>query len=247
MPKPLTNRFNLPEPFVRAVSYDDYDAGDVQMSVTGLLRPPQLAQLEHEHADEIEEDVIDRHFLLEGKALHHWLWYSAEQRGDDYIPERRLFTEILGWRISGQSDLYFYKGELLDYKRTHSYSLQFDKPEWVQQLNGYAMLWREHGYEVNEVYVIASLRDWSKSRARKYSDYPQAPLVKVDLPLWTEGETRAFFEERVRLHQQAREQGVFEECTEEERWFNAREGAYLRCRDYCRVSHVCPTNLRGKT
>ena len=42
----ITNKQNLPESLVRAVSYSDYDRGDADISVTGLLNPPRIAVLD---------------------------------------------------------------------------------------------------------------------------------------------------------------------------------------------------------
>ena len=38
----LTNRFNLPEPFVAAVSSDDYERGDAEYTTTELIKPSRI-------------------------------------------------------------------------------------------------------------------------------------------------------------------------------------------------------------
>lgn len=228
----LTNVHDLPAPFVRAVTFDPYDPGECDITVTGLLKPPQMGYLENLHGAEIVEDVMDRHWLLEGKALHHWLWYAAEQLGlENPHPEKRLFMDVLGWTISGQSDLYYEEGILLDYKRTHTYSLKRDHPDWEQQLNLYAHLWRNAGYVVGRVYVLASLRDWSMARTGQ-SGYPATPLMAIEIPLWSPEQAQAFLETRVRIHQNARE-GHYLRCTDEETWQTKR------CAAYCRVAQWC--------
>ena len=66
------NRFNIDPVIAQAVMTDDYEAvGDI--SITRLVRPPQITYLEHKHEDELEQDVVDGLFALEGRALHHIL------------------------------------------------------------------------------------------------------------------------------------------------------------------------------
>jgi hypothetical protein len=234
----LTNVHGLPEPFVRAVSFDAYNPGECDITVTGLLKPPQMAYLEHLHGREIVEDVVDRHWLLEGKALHYWLWFAAEKLDqENYIPERRMFMDVLGWVVSGQSDLYYEDGHLIDYKRTHTYALQREHADWEAQLNLYAHLWRHNGYPVTKLTIMASLRDWLDARAGQ-KDYPERPLVEVPIRLWSEDETQAFLETQVRVHQNARG-GSYLPCSDSERWRNEKTGKYTRCERYCRAAPWC--------
>ena len=231
----LTNLHDLPAPFVRAVTFDPYDPGECDITVTGLLKPPQMMYLEHLHGAEITEDVMDRHWLLEGKALHHWLWYAAEQLGlENLVAEKRRFMQVLGWTISGQVDVY-YDAEtrtIIDYKRTHTYSLRRDHDDWIQQLNLYAHLWRNDGFDVDGLTVIASLRDWAKSRIGQ-SSYPQTPLVSIEIPLWPPEQAQAFLETRVRIHQNARE-GHYLPCSDEETWQGKRCESYCKARPWCK-------------
>jgi len=103
---------------------------------------------------------------------------------------------------------------LSDYKITSVFSfLLGDKPEWEQQLNIYAWLYRKIGFQVKKLQIVAILRDWQSSKAGE-EGYPPAAAVTIDVPLWGEKEQQAFVEDRVRLHQ-AKDKA---ECSAKERW-----------------------------
>ena len=66
----LTNANNIPVQIVRAVENDGYTKGEAEMSVTGLLQPPQLSILRKHHEASITEDVADRIWMLLGQSIH---------------------------------------------------------------------------------------------------------------------------------------------------------------------------------
>ena len=89
---------------MRAVSNDSYSRGEgVDRSVTGLLAPPRQAALKQIHGHEIVEDVSDRTYALYGQLVHLLLERAGEQ-SLNAINEQRLYTEVNGWKISGQTD-----------------------------------------------------------------------------------------------------------------------------------------------
>ncbi|KKK58556.1 hypothetical protein LCGC14_3043230, partial [marine sediment metagenome] len=140
-----TNRYNIDPVIAQAVMTDDYEAvGDI--SVTRLVRPPQITYLEHKHEDELEQDVVDGLFALEGRALHHILAqgrYSSLHTTDPnevtevcgecgqplthkvdemaevgtVMQEHRLTVDYNGWTISGKFDVLYTETNILkDYK-----------------------------------------------------------------------------------------------------------------------------------
>jgi hypothetical protein len=218
----LTNRQNLPEAFVRAVSNDPYSKGDADISVTGLLKPPKASELERQHADEIVEDVEDRVWSLFGQVTHLIL----ERANMTAVAERRLSVEMEGWKISGGMDLYDVDGILTDYKTTSVWSLIYDGAEkWEQQLNLYAVLLRANGHKIERIQAVALLRDWSRSKAEQDPGYPQAAVVNVPLRLWAPEVAEKLFRERVILHKQARLTGQLPECNERDRWVRGEKWA----------------------
>lgn len=209
----LTNRLNLPQPIVEAVKNDSYSAGDADMSVTTLLKPPRITALEAKHDGEIEEDASERIWSLLGQVVHGIL----ERADTTGIAERRLFMTAEGWRISGQMDR-FMAGVLQDYKFVTVYKFKDGKvpEEYEAQMNVYAELLRQNGHAVTHLEIVGILRDWSKMEARRDESYPQTQIVVREVPLWPEIKAREFIRTRVILHQQARI--TLPLCSQEERW-----------------------------
>ena len=236
----LTNNYALPDPVVRALSFDDYDqVGDI--SITGLLKPVQQASLEILHADHLpSEDVSERVWRLYGSAAHEFLYRSRDK--DSVIAEKRLTMDVDGWTISGKPDTYDTSTQMLsDFKTTSVWSVVYEpkgRQEWHEQLNLYRLLLEANGYPVKALQVIAILRDWAK-RDTKRADYPPIPIVCIDIPLWSKEDAEAFLAERVAAHKTARDTLAWDGCTDDERWLNKKTGVYARCEGYCRAAPFC--------
>ena len=233
----ITNNAGYPEALVKAVENDSYSRGEgVDRSVTGLLAPPRQAALKEIHGHEIVEDVSDRTYALYGQLVHLLLERAGEQ-SRNAINEERLYAEVGGWKISGQTDTITltanktgYWQDTLDYnvivsdykfvtayKFKRNYSGELVMPEeYEQQLNLYAYLLRVNGFEVDELRIVAIYRDWSKLEAKRDKNYPQLGAETHKVPLWPADKAKAFMEERVRLHQAA--ENDLPECTDDERW-----------------------------
>jgi hypothetical protein len=222
----LTNRMRLPEPIVRAVSNDGYTKGGAHISCTEMLMPAWMRQLRLKHADEIEEDVSERIWSLLGTAVHHIIDLASDQ--DDVLSETTLYMEVEGWKIKGQADhVTLSKAELCDFKVTTVWKVLGGRvpTEWVQQTNVYRrMLQVEKGIQVGSIAIIAILRDWSKREAARREDYPQAQVVRLEVPLWDGEEADRFIAERIRHHQQTEP----EPCTDEEIWAKPTRYAVMK-------------------
>tara|TARA_Y100001963_G_scaffold74899_1_gene103983 strand:+ start:353 stop:1279 length:927 start_codon:yes stop_codon:yes gene_type:complete len=233
----ITNNKGFPEALVKAVTNDTYSRGTADRSVTGLLAPPRQAALIERHGGMISEDVSERTFALYGQLVHLLLERAGEQ-DRNAINEERLYAEVGGWTISGQTDTLTLTEDqrswiisdfkfVTSYKFKRSYSGELVIPEdYEQQLNLYAYLLRENGFKVDGLKIVAIYRDWSKLEAKRDKNYPQLGAETHDIPLWSEDKAKAFIEERVRLHQDAMFLGNkyaeaasnLPECTDEERW-----------------------------
>ena len=114
-----TNKHNVPVEVIRAVQNDPYTKGDgVVLSVTQLIKSPRIVALQKKHDEEITVDYRDEVFKLLGKGVHTVL-ETANTGDENIIPERRLYADINGWRISGQTDTMSLKEKMLtDYKCT---------------------------------------------------------------------------------------------------------------------------------
>ena len=232
----ITNNKGFPLALVKAVENDSYSKGRADRSVTGLLSPPRQAALKDIHEDVLTEDVSERTFALYGQLVHLLLERSGEQ-DRNALTEERMFTEVLGWTISGQTDTITLTEEenwvvsdykfVTSYKFKRNYSGELVMPtEYEQQLNMYAHLLRENGFKVDGLKIVASYRDWSKLEAKRDKNYPQLGAETHDVKLWSEEDAKAFMEERVRLHQDAMTgnmhgsitQEDLPYCDDEERW-----------------------------
>lgn len=216
----ITNKLNLPEPFVRAVSEKTYDNGGSWRSVTELIGPPKIAHLKRKHEHEIVTDASELVYTFQGETAHALIERAAKTMcKEGWMSEQRLFAQVMGKKISGAYDLYNPKtGELIDVKNSTAWKAKKGEApkEWVEQLNCLSELLRRHGFSVSKIGIVLVIRDHSKPEANRSPDYPQAPVVYLPVDIWEPSRAWAFLEERVRLHLEAEEKEV--ECSPEERW-----------------------------
>lgn len=222
----LTNKQNLPQSVINAVKRDPYN-NQGTLSVTTLIKPPQMVRLEKEHFNEIEHDVSDSLWALYGQSIHHILERSV---GVGDRAEERLYMDVDGVKISGQFDLFTKENILQDYKFTSVWSvkdcLKNGKTEWEQQLNILAALFAHtYGlYFVKKLQIIAFCRDWRNSEMlRDPQGYPRKVEV-IDVPMWSTEEAMNFIKERIWLHKQEDP----EPCTDEERWIVPGKWAVMK-------------------
>lgn len=223
----ITNKYNLPEPLVRAILNDPYEhAGDI--SVTTLIGPPRIRILRKRHDDQIIEDVSDRIWAFLGQVGHALL---ERAKIADALQEERLYTTIMGWKVTGQSDLLSADKTLTDYKVTSAWSIIFgDKSEWERQLNCYRFLYSTYGFNVDHLQVVAILRDWSKRKALYEKGYPECQVAVVPIPLWPLENAHKYLTDRVALHQLAETlpDHNLPYCSPEERWERPTQYAVMK-------------------
>lgn len=226
----LTNKYNLPEAIVRATKKrnENYNS-NADRSVTQLISPPRIDQLRKKHYKDIEKDISEEFFALLGSATHQILEWGAD--GDDVV-EERLYARVRGWVISGAMDVQRIGGDtfkIIDYKVCSTYTFTKDegkaKPEWEQQQNIYALLARiNKGINVTKISICAIYRDWKSAEAQRNPQYPQSPILEIDVPVWPEKQQLKYLLDRVRLHQEAEmlhDMGSeLPLCTEEDMWVN---------------------------
>ena len=220
----ITNHTNLPEPVFKALTHSDYSRGHSNRSVTQLIDRPRVRILRKEHDEDITEDVSDMLWSVLGTSVHTMF---ERHQPEGHIVEERLFAEVDGWSISGAIDLQRSESDgtmtIMDYKCTSVWSVIHGKVEWHKQLNFYAWLAEQKGgVEVTGLQIVAVLRDWQRSKAKIETNYPLAPIVIVDVPLWPPEERDRYVRERVKTHQQAEYErltgGHIPHCSDEERW-----------------------------
>jgi len=220
----ITNTSNLPSSVYRAVCNDTYSDGGSDITVTSLLKPPHMRQLQLKHKDAIVEDAADRIFSLLGQATHTILERAAM---DHCIVEKRFFIERLGWKISGQVDLIdSSEGLLCDFKITSRHVTSGGiKPEHEQQLTLNKLLAEENGITgIKRLEIIAILRDYSKMRVGREKDYPKSQVAVIRSPIWPKEAAEAFLIERIKAHQNPNPPL----CTPEERWQRGEKFAVMK-------------------
>jgi hypothetical protein len=225
----ITNKFNVPETLVALATRDYYTKGDADYSVTEIISPPRIQRLRRRHHEEMEQDVADMLWMLLGTALH-----VVAERSEviGHTNEERLSVGIDDVILSGAIDLQRNDKDgtvITDYKFTSAWAIMNDKPEWEQQQNIYKYLVeRVKKQPVKKLEICALIRDWSRRDAMYKSDYPQAPIQVINIPIWTYDRVEHFIRERINMHRDAKVSADWEEelplCTEEERW--VRETKY---------------------
>lgn len=211
----ITNEMGLPTPVVRAVENPSYDAPEGAISATQLIQPARQYLLRQRHRIEIVEDVSDMMFALIGSNVH----YILERAGGPGLIEHRVTVDLDGYKITGQADL-CEDGALYDYKITSRFAVESVKPEHEAQLNIYRWLFSRINILVDDLAIIAILRDWSKRQAKRKKDYPQRQVVKLPVPVWNLGDAENYIRNRLHLISIAQELNDDElpECTPDERW-----------------------------
>ena len=230
----ITNKFGMPQPFVDFAINDKYSKGKADISVTSLIDSPKIKLMKEVYNDKIEVDAVDMVWALFGTAVHSVLESSntyprIDHPSEKNINEERLYSEVGGWILSGAVDRQEIKDDqitIVDYKVTSVWSVIYGKPEWENQLNCYAYLVNDKNSfnksKVTNLKICAILRDWNRRDAERKPDYPQAPIVFVDIPIWDEKKLKDYIEKRISLHQEAQIEYDLNEnfglCSNDEMW-----------------------------
>jgi hypothetical protein len=240
----ITNKYGLPQVFIRAVENDPYDKGKSDFSATGLANPPRATALLKTHADKIEIDASSRVAAIIGQGTHS-IAERAARLGLD-LCEDRFFSEFVvdeqKYIVSAQLDLFeMDTGCLYDWKTTKAYAFSKKagagkKPEWIEQLNIGAEILRRNGFVPKNLIIIALLKDWVKRDAGR-EGMPESEVLSVELPMWPQSKVVEHIENRIRAHVAALK--ALPLCTTKETWGGNR------CGQWCDASSVCEQYQEG--
>jgi len=233
----ITNNHNLPDAFLNFARDDKYSRGKADISVTTLIDGPRIRLMKDLHDEEIETDVVDMIWALFGTAVHHVL-ESADDPANVQV-EERLYAEVANWTLSGALDhqevLPDGTVQITDYKVTSAWSVILGKVEWERQQNCYAWLVENslaganRQKKVSKLRICAILRDWQRRRAQFDKEYPQSPIVIVELPLWSEKEREDYIYDRIDVHQSAQmEYDLYDKvplCSDGDQWAKPNQWA----------------------
>lgn len=171
----LTNKLNLPQPFVDAVTRE-YTYKEKQYSVTSLLKGTMQTILERRYDNVIEQDVSDMVWAIFGTAVHSVLENSQET--ETQLKENKLAIDIGEYKLSGIFDLYDEKTKTVtDYKTGTTWKVIFnDWDDYRNQLLMYAYMLKTIGFECDKGEIVMFLKDHSKTKAKTDASYPQYPV-----------------------------------------------------------------------
>ena len=225
----VTNELGLPQAFINALNLEKHNEKGCY-SATTLLKGACETILSDRHFDEIEIDVADCVWQIWGTAVH----LIFEKAGIEGFTEEKFSVPVSNSKITGRVDLYDLENETIyDWKTASTWKVQFnDFSDWDKQGLIYAWLMKQNGLKVKEIKFVALLKDHSKSKARKDSEYPQKPVVVHTVQVTEEAlkEIEAFINLKVRQFEIA-ETLVDEKltpCTKEERWATEDKWAIMK-------------------
>ena len=227
----LTNKLNLPQPFVDAAT-SDHKYKPHRYSVTEVLGGTCEAILKRRHAGEGEFDVADQIWMLWGTAVHKVL--EEAEATDTQLQESWFKVPVGDYELSGIFDLYDDStGTVTDWKTTSVFTVTFQNfDKWREQCLVYCWMLRELGFDAHRGEIVALLRDHSMRKARFEKDYPPHPVYKIGWDFeeedfaGVETDIRAWFS-KVRREETV-EDACLEPCSPEQRWSKPTKWAVMR-------------------
>lgn len=228
----LTNKFNLPEPFVAAVSSDEYERGDAEFTATELIKPSRILAYQRKYDDVITEDASERVWRFQGQTKHIVLERIAKTNPARYMVEERFEVVMPGTKskVSGKIDLFDRETRILyDWKETSVWKFMVgDTKEWEEQANINLYFMRINDVVVDQLINIAILKDWKAREARfgRKPDYPKCAVHVMPLPMWSIGQAQSYINEKVEKHRA--EMANPPVCTKKERWQRDASYAVMR-------------------
>ncbi len=236
--KKLTNIYNLPDPFIRAVLNDPYDNQGSDFTPSSLSMPSRAYALAKLRPDDMETDISSCVDSFIGHAVHTSAELAA--RPDIDLCEKRFFAEFLyherSYKISAQIDLYESDTKTLyDWKTAKAYAVSKkakggQKPDWIAQANIGAELLRRAGYEVNRLVNIVLVKDWNDLK-KDGDDHPPCPVVAVEFPIWPQAKVIGYILTKMEAHLKALVE--LPKCPSSETWGGRR------CARWCDASKIC--------
>lgn len=169
----IENKLHLPQALVDACGTTKHNAENC-ISATTLLQGTKQIILTDRHWDDLTDDVSDRIWAVFGTAVHSLL----QDKNTDGFAEERFACKVGSKTVTGQVDLYnMSKAEIDDYKTASVWKIiHGDFADWHRQGLIYAWLLKQENLEVRRCRFIAMLKDFSKTKAKVDSTYPQSPV-----------------------------------------------------------------------
>jgi hypothetical protein len=225
----VTNKLHLPEAFVKAVSVERHNEPGC-CSATTLNQGTKEIILSDRHFDEITVDAADSVWAVWGKAVHALL----ESMEDNNFHEESFKEPVSNSFVTGQVDSYDMEhGIINDWKTASVWKVQFgDFSDWYKQGMTYAWLLKQNGLDVRRCRFIVLLKDYSKTKAKNDSSYPQSPVFIYEFDVTPEelAETRDRILNKVLEIESVNklDDDNIEPCSAEERWADGEKWAVMK-------------------
>ena len=211
--------------------------GPLRKAIYGMLQPEST-------------EPQDVNFLLasaKGTAMHQGMTNALTAYGSGYVCEKRIETEVDGWKISGEFDILTPDKQIKDLKFVSNYNLKKLQED---------MLILQPGMSLEEMYEQTPTYFKYQAQLSVYYYLLNDPEVKpyasiifminngsdmgkfkvdseVTFPLWPREATQEFIENRVAIIKQHLADGTLPLCSDSERGFSPAE---------YKLQRVSPTN-----
>lgn len=207
---------------------------DIELSVTTLPVPVQAHQLKTRHWDKIIRDARQSYYSILGDLLHK----IAEEYAlpGDIVEERigRVYNGNCNGKpvkilVHGASDRKNYTtGYIKDYKYTSMMSMNFEKTDYIQQLNllRYLDPYKDKIKQLSNIFVF---RDFRYSDAVIGRSSQPTFTKEVFYDVWSDEQCKEVLKTRVSQHLRGFHlpDDQLPECTKEELWMT-RSGFRVR-------------------
>jgi hypothetical protein len=205
------------------------------LSVSQLVQPVRISELRKRHEAELTEDVTELVPSLFGSAMHLVLELAKDGlEPGRFMVEKRFYTSVLGWKISGQVDVAEFRDGgwiVQDHKFVKVWEYIYGaKADKVAQVNSLAFLMRMNGFTVTGTELHYGFTDWSPSDFKRMKDYPPKRAVVVPVETWEPGRAADYVRGRVSEYQAARKalDADLPVCTPDERWQPPMKFAHMK-------------------
>lgn len=225
----VTNKYYLPEAFVKAVSVERHNKQG-SYSATTLNKGTKEVILQERHWDDLTVDAADQVWATFGTAVHAIL----EQSKDDNFHEEKFSIPVSNSYVTGIVDSYDLEhGIINDWKTASTFKvLKGDFSDWYKQGMTYAWLLSQNGLDVRKCRFIALLKDHSKTKALTDRTYPESPVFVYEFEVTKEEleQTKTRIEKKVKELEEAANLSDDEiaPCTQEERWADDEKFAVMK-------------------
>jgi hypothetical protein len=225
----ITNKLNLPEGFVKAVSTEKHNAPG-SLSATTLIQGVKQIILTDRHWDDLVDDVSDRIWAIFGSAVHSLM----ESEGENNFTEQVMPYEVGGITVTGKIDNYDMKHGLIDdYKTASVNKVKFRNfNDWYLQGMIYAWLLWKNGFKAKHCRFITLLKDHSKTEVLRDSQYPKDPVYIYGFPVTSQGlfKIGIYIKDKVEEYRRcsALDDDAIPPCTPEERWDSPPKYAVMK-------------------